>query len=278
MKKFMLGFLIKIVLVLTIIFSLYYVFILQPQIAQNTIEMDVKKILLEEKYALLQRRLAFVQLAKLNPTSSRYIYAKSRIYNDLEESEKTLTSMNEIPLPELHSFFSQHQSQYQELIDRRESQQQMITQLLEKDQQIINEQKQFDEQVDKLFEYFPSNDFPNLSEQNDCTIIEKKAQTAQEGIRVIEKKMTESALSQSFDQVHQSLKVIEMNCSSNASKAESARQDLITAIANLKKELFAKKMNLLLSNTEYLETIAQETQLVTEFDDLYQTAEAILTQ
>ena len=268
----------QILLIFAIILSVYYIFFLQPQISRTAIETEVKKLILQEKYAILQRRLSFVQMAKLNPTSSRYIFAKSRIYQDLDESAKKIEELKNTSLPELKSFFPGSNDEYEKLKIQHQSLQDEIQDLVVSDNKIIDEQKQFDQQVDKLFEYFPSNDFSDINEEYDCQIIEKKAQTAQFGIKEIEKNIADPALSTDFQQTYHHLQEIEKNCSINLQLAEISLQKLIESIAKNKKDVFAKKIDLILNNEEYLETIAKETQLIFQFDDLYNQAENLLTQ
>lgn len=130
----------------------YYSLVIVPSRAVPSTLKQTQNILSKQQAELLQIRVSIVQLAKLNPSSARYRYAKERIYTNIEESTQKGRALIETPLPEppqihpevfdsISEMYPQMTNEAKEIFDEHDS--------------IVAQQRDFDETFEKVFEFFP---------------------------------------------------------------------------------------------------------------------------
>lgn len=236
-KKKLVGLLLKTLVIFMVISFLYLLIIRRPHPAETI----VRNFLIARQTPLIENRLAIMQIASLDPNSSRYYDDLSQVYYLVEKSSENGNKLISEALPkqvseELARDFPQMKADYKLV--------------LEAQIKFIEKQKENDPKLTKVFEYSPSLDLSGI----DANTSAERINAAIEGLDKAKVAYTEG--SKLIDDVQ--LAFTKYKTNKNLDALDKAYKDFKIELYKLKIKALTEK--------EELEILAKQTTLINKFE------------
>ena len=275
MIKATIGIILKVLICTGLFLAANYPLFLYPKLLISNALINTKRTLSTHYYALLQNRLSYMGLTKLDLSSGNFEDEKSEIIGELQktnedglknlENPKKLEKVNSAPREILTFLNKDISTAYPSLIEKNKK-------VYEEKNKFIESLKVIDSTVSKLFAYQPETDFGTLDTNKDKEQLLESITSAKSGLKKIQENLQKldqknvemNKLIEVMDRVQFSLTDIETGLRTNNNTSQKIR-NLYNQFSNVKNQALLVELSVIRSD-ESVKLLTDQTNLILEYE------------
>jgi hypothetical protein len=275
MPRVTIGIILKVVIFTGLLFVIYYFLFLSPKHQIPNALLDAEKILSTHYNKLIQNRLSYIGLSKLDASSSKFENERVEIIAEMQKTnEDGLKALND---PEQLKKVNGAPSGVLSFLNRDIAN--AYPTLLEKSKKVYEEQKLFieklsilDSTISKLFAYHPETDLGTLDPQKDKELLLERIASAKSGLDMIQeniqalgwKKKEVDKLIGEMNRTQVILTELETSLETNGNGQEKI-ETLYTQFGSLKSQALLAETSVIRSD-ESVKLLTKQTNLILEYE------------